>query len=184
MKPATVAENVESLFRIWTIGVMSVIVAALLLASCGTEGGQQGNQGATQGTTTLGGKPEPPGPPQGARIQEIANNPKEFYGEQATITGRVTEAVEPNAFRVGSGGDQLLVVGAQQLPRIAKGEEKEVNEGDYVRVTGLVRQFKIEEVRKEVDRGIDDEYFGDFQGDPAVLATSVEVILQPDRTTQ
>ena len=176
MRPTAVANSVQSLFRIWTIGVMTGMVAALVLASCGTEGAQQGNQGAQEETTTLAEKPEPPGPPQGARIQEIANNPEEFYGERVTVTGRVTEAVEPNTFRVGSGGEQLLVVGAQQLSRIAKGERKEVNEGDYVRATGEVRQFNLEEVQQDVDYGIDDEYFGDYEGDPAVLAYSVKVI--------
>ncbi len=179
MRPTAVAKSVQSLYRIWTIGVMIGMVATLVLASCGTaEVGQQGNQDAKETTTTRGEKPEPPGPPQGARIQEIANNPEEFYGERVTVTGRVTEAVEPNTFRVGSGGEQLLVVGAQQLSRIAKGERKEVNEGDYVRATGEVQQFKIEEVRNEVDYGIDNEYFGDFEGDPAVLASSFEVRVQ------
>ncbi len=45
-----------------------------------------------------------------------------------------------------------------------------------MRATGEVRQFKIEEVHNGVDYGIDDEYFGDFEGDPAVLARSFEVI--------
>lgn len=86
------------------------------------------------------------------------------------------EAVEPGAFRIEGDDEELLVVGVQQLPKIAEGDVKEVNEGDRIRVTGQVREFKVEEVRQEVDRGIDDEYFGDFEGDPAILASSVEVM--------
>jgi len=99
-----------------------------------------------------------------------------LYGESVTVSGEVIEAVEPGAFRIEDDDEELLVAGVQQLPKIVEGEVKELNEGDRVRVTGEVRQFKIEEVQQNVDCGIDNEYFGNFEGDPAVLASSVELM--------
>lgn len=149
-----------------------MIAVALLLASCASEGAQQG--GAQQ-NAQAGEEAGQTGSAEGVTIEELADDPSEFYGEAVTVSGEVIEAVEPGAFRIEGDDEELLVVGVQQLPRITEGAVKEVNEGDRVRVTGQVREFKIEEVQQEVDRGIDDEYFGDFEGDPALLATSVEV---------
>ncbi len=173
MKPRAVTKCGDRLLRAWSGGVMTLMIAAaLLLASCGT---QEAQQGGAEGKAKAGEEAGQTRPAERVTVEELTANPSEFYGESVTVSGQVIEAVEPSAFRIDSGGDQLLVVGVQQLPKIMEGEVEEVNEGDRVRVTGEVRQFKIEEVRQEVDRGIDDEYFGDFKGDPAVLASSAEV---------
>lgn len=177
MKPGIAAKRGAHLLRMWSAGVMAMMTAAaLLLASCGSEGGQQGGEGGAEGEAKAGEEAGQTRPAERVTVEELTADPGEFYGESVTVSGQVVEAVEPNAFRIDSGGDQLLIVGVQQLPKIMEGEVKEVNEGDRVRVTGEVRQFKIEEVRQEVDHGIDDEYFGDFKGDPAVLARSAKVI--------
>ncbi len=157
MKPRAVAKSGDRLLRAWSVGVMALMIAAaLLLASCGTQGGQQDSEGGVEGKAKAGEEAGQSRPAERVTVEELTNNPSEFYGESVTVSGQVVEAVEPGAFRIDSGGDQLLVVGVQQLPEIMEGEVKEVNEGDRVRATGEVRQFKIEEVRQEVDRGIDD----------------------------
>ncbi len=176
MKPRAVAKSSDRLLRSWSGGAMALMVAtALLLSSCGSEGGQQGGEGGAEGKAKAGEEAGQTRSAERVTVEELTNNPSEFYGDRVTVSGQVVEAVEPNAFRIDSGGDQLLVVGVQQLPKITEGEVKQVNEGDRVRVTGEVRQFRIEEIRQEVDHGIDDEYFDDFEGDPALLASSAEV---------
>lgn len=166
--------------RVWHAGALvMVVVAALLFAACGGGGGgeqaRQGEEEAQQKQTTT---PQA----QGVTVEEITSDPEKFYGKRVMVSGQVTEMVEPpNAFAIGGGefvgDDRLLVVGAQQLERLQR-HVKNVNEGDLVQVTGEVRQFSIEEVQQDVDYGIDDEYFGDYEGDPAVLATSVVVTKQ------
>jgi len=177
MKPTVTARNGGGIFRVWG-GLVSapLIAASLLLASCGTEEGKQGGDGSPEGRTNAGEEAGQTRPAERVTIEELTDNPSEFYGESVTVNGEVIEEVEPGAFRIEGDDGELLVVGVQQLQKIAKGGVKEVDEGDRVRATGEVRQFKIEEVRKEVDYGIDNEYFGDFKGDPAVLANSFEVI--------
>ena len=176
MTPKVMARSGDNLFHIWGGGVVALLVAALLLASCGTEVGQQGGDGSPEGEAKAGEEAGQTRPAERVTIEELADNPSEFYGESVTVSGEVIETVEPGAFRIEGDDGELLVVGVQQLQNIAKGGDKEVSEGDLVRATGEVRQFKLEEVRNEVDYGIDNEYFGDFTGEPAVLASSFEVI--------
>ena len=164
MTPKVMARSSDGLFRMWGGGVIVLLVAAaLLLASCGTEVGQQGGDGSPEGKAKVGEEAGQTRPAERVTIEELTDNPSEFYGESVTVNGEVIEEVEPGAFRIEGDDGELLVVGVQQLQKIAKGGVKEVDEGDHVRATGEVRRFKIEEVQKEVDYGIDNEYFGDFK---------------------
>ena len=177
MKPNVTDRTGDDLFQMWGSRVIALLIAAvLLLASCGTEEGQQGGDGSPEGKAKAGEEAGQTRPAERVTIEELTDNPSEFYGESVTVNGEVIEEVEPGAFRIEGDEGELLVVGVQQLQEIAKGGVKEVGEADHVRATGEVRQFKMEEVQKEVDYGIDNEYFGDFKGDPAVLASSFKVI--------
>ncbi len=189
MKPKVVARSEDGLSRARGGGAFAVafvlaVATALLLASCGAEEGQQGDGGDAEGETTKAGEgTEQRGPEAGltrpaerVTVEELTSNPSEFYGDRVTVSGKVIEAVEPGAFRIEDEGTRLLVVGVEQISQIVTGDTKAVNEGDRIRVNGEVREFKKEEIQKEVEYGIDDEYFGDYQGDPAVLAYSVRVI--------
>jgi hypothetical protein len=159
------------------------VATALLLASCGAEAGQQGDGGDAGGEAKAGEKAGEQGPEAGqtrpaerVTVEELTANPSEFYGDRVAVRGEVIEAVEPGAFRIENDGSRLLVVGVEQISQIVDGDTKAVNEGDLIKVNGEVREFEKEEIQQEVDYGIDDEYFGDYEGDPAVLAYSVRVI--------
>ncbi len=160
-----------------------VAVAALLLASCGAQEGQRGGGEDAGGEAKAGEKAGQKGPEAGVTrpaervtVEELSSNPSEFFGDTVTVSGKVIEAVEPGAFRIENDGTRLLVVGVEQISKIVNGDTKAVSEGDRIRATGKVRQFEKEEIQQSVDYGIDDEYFGDYEGDPAVLAYSVKVI--------
>lgn len=159
------------------------MVAALLLASCGAEGGQQGagedaekKAKAGEGSGQRGPEAGLTRPAERVTVEELTANPGEFYDDSVTVSGKVVEAVEPGAFRIEDEGTRLLVVGVEQISQIVNGDTKAVNEGDFIKVNGEVREFKKKEIQKDVEYGIDDEYFGDYEGDPAVLAYSVKVI--------
>lgn len=177
MTPKTKTGSDDGNFRAWSSGLIALIVATVLLASCRTEEGRQGGGGTQAMSGEETGKTRPV---ERVTVEELTTNPRGFYGESVTVSGEVVEAVEPGAFRIEGDGAQLLVVGIQQLSTTTEGGAKEVNEGDQIRATGELRQFKMEEIRQVSDRGIDDEYFGDFEGDPALLASSFRVIRQED----
>lgn len=142
------------------------LLAALLTASCG--GQQQDEQAAGEdGPATL------------RTAAQLTEEPEEYYGEQVTVSGIVSERVGPNALAIGGddtfGGDRLLVAGVQRLNTIVQGDAEEAQAGDLVQATGTLREFEEGEIGNQVDYGIDNEYFGDYEGEPAVLATSVVV---------
>ena len=188
MKSRAIARSEDGLFcaRSSVTSALAFVLAvatALLLASCGAEEGQQGDGGDAGGKTKVGEEGGQQGPEEGVTrpaervtVEELKANPSEFYGDRVTVSGKVIEAVEPGAFRIENDGTRLLVVGVEQISEIVSGGAKAVNEGDLTKVNGEVHEFKKEEIQKDVDYGIDDEYFGDYEGDPAVLAYSVKVI--------
>lgn len=164
----------DGTFRAWSSGLIALMVVTVLLASCGAEDGRQSGDGGTEAES--GEEAGQTRPVERVTVEEVTANPNEFYGDSVTVSGEVVEAVESGAFRIEGDGAQLLVVGIQQLSTTAEADAQEINEGDQIRATGELRRFKMEEIRQVSDRGIDDEYFGDFEGDPALLASSFRVI--------
>lgn len=188
MKPKALAKIEHEPFRArggMFLGLVFIlaVACAVLLSSCGAGSEEdQGLEGGDDGGTTEIQKGEGQGPEAGqtrpaerVTVEELAANPGEFYGDRVVVRGRVIESVEPGVFRIENDGVRLLVVSVEQIPQIVTGDTKAVNVGDVIRVNGEVREFSKEEIEKDVDYGIDEEYFGDYGGDPAVLAYSVEV---------
>jgi len=183
MRCKAVARSDDGPFRArggaaFALAFVLAVAAALLLASCGVGEGQQ-DGGDAEGEAKAGEQGPEAGrtrPAERVTVQELADNPSEFYGATVTVSGKVIEAVDPGAVRIERDGTRLLVMGVEQIPQIVAGDTKAVDEGDLIKATGKVRQFEKEEIQKDVDYGIDDEYFGDYEGDPALLAYSVEVI--------
>lgn len=152
--------------------LMFLLLSALLISACGGESA---------------------GPERGADIEDIQQqdqteafnerrffeNPDDFVGQQATVSGKVTEVLRPRAFRLSGedvGAKPLLVVSPQQT---------NVETGQVVRVEGTVRRFDIPEWIREFgqDLGFDlnDPVFQEFVGRPAIVAQSVTVIEGADR---
>lgn len=90
-------------------------------------------------------------------------------GETVTVNGEVSEVLDPTAFTVGGeeiGENPILVVGAS-VPTLA--------EGDEVQVAGTVTEFDVVGFEEDLDLDLVDDEFEDFDGDPAIAATSVTV---------
>lgn len=88
-------------------------------------------------------------------------------GETVTVNGEVSEVIGPNAFTVGGeeiGENPILVVGAQ-VPALEEGAE--------VQVAGTVVEFQVLGYEEDLDLDLVDNEFEDFDGDPAIQATSV-----------
>ena len=165
------------------IGAMLLMLAvALFLASCGGE--QEGGSPESGGGESAGGA-------EGISVATIIDNPEEFYGNQVTVSGLVTQVVSPNALVIGGGefvgGDGLLIVGAQELPQIvegvAEGDVVEIQQQDLVQATGTLRQFNQEEITNEISYEFNDQLFTEFEGEPAVVASQVVVTPQQGGTT-
>jgi len=119
------------------------------------------------------------GPEAGVTVSDITDNPSEYYDSTVTVSGEVGELIGPRAFTIGTqddlGGGTLLVVGAQQLPNIIEGEAEEIAAEDVTQVTGPVREFNLAEIEDEVGADLDDGLFAEYEGDPAVVANTVDL---------
>lgn len=171
----------SGLTRARNIGAMLLMLTvALFLASCGGE--EQG--GGQQGTTQESGGGESAGGAEGVSVATIIDNPSEFYGNQVTVSGLVTEVVGPDAFAIGGnefvGGESLLIVGAQELPQIVEGipEGEEIQAQDLVQVTGTLRPAEQQEITDEIGYELDNQVFEVFGGEAAVVASQVVVTPQ------
>lgn len=90
-------------------------------------------------------------------------------GETVTVSGEVSEVIDATAFTVGGaeiGENPILVVGAD-VPTL--------EDGDEVEVAGTVAEFQVAGFEEDLDLDLIDNEFEDFDGDPAIQATSVTV---------
>ena len=107
------------------------------------------------------------GPGDGGQGGAAQDSLDDRVGQEVTLRGEVAEMVGPNAFTVGGdtvGENPVLVVSAD-----APG----VRVGDTVRLTGTVIRFSVTGVERDLDLDLVDDEFADFDGDPAVRATTV-----------
>lgn len=177
-------------FRVWSVGVLILMLAsALFLASCGGAG-EEPAAGSGEETVPEGEEAESQGQARAASVADILDNPSEFYGNTATVSGLVTEVVGPNAVVIGGNelvNEGLLVVGAQQLDQIVEGlpegEAFDIQQQDLVQATGNVREFNLQEVEQEVGYELDPAVFEEFEGRPAVVASSFVMTPQGGSTT-
>jgi hypothetical protein len=99
---------------------------------------------------------------------EVFADPESYLGEQVTVSGQVSEVVDANSFRIGGedvGGEALLVTSADQA---------NVEPDQNVQVTGTVQQFNLGEFEDEYGFDYDEGLYGDFEGEPVIVADSVE----------
>ena len=129
------------------LAVVTVMALSPVLAACG-EDEVPADSGAVE-------------EPAQDELEELA------LGETVTVNGEVSEVIGPNAFTVGGeeiGDNPILVVGAQ-VPALEEGAE--------VQVAGTVVEFQVLGYEEDLDLDLVDNEFEDFDGDPAVQATSV-----------
>ena len=105
---------------------------------------------------------------QGGAAQE---NLEDRLGQQVQVTGEVGTIISPNAFTMGGekiGENPILVVGANLPPGLVEGQQ--------VRVSGTVKEFQVRGYEEDVDLDLVDQEFEDFDGDPAIQASSVTTV--------
>ena len=122
----------------------------------------------------------------GATIDEITDSPGPFLGQTVTVSGEVDQVLGPRAFTIGGddfiGEDELLVVGANDLPQLIGRSElpgrpagELLAADDVVQVTGPVRRFDLAAVEREIGFDLDDGLFAEWAGRPAVVARTVRL---------
>lgn len=104
-------------------------------------------------------------------LQRLAESPREYYGQQARVRGRVLEVLSPNAFTLSAGNEQrpaILVIGAG-------GAVPALRPGDQVQVSGMVREFEATAVEREFNLTLNDRLAQDWRQRPALIARSIDL---------
>lgn len=105
----------------------------------------------------------------------VADQVSTLAGESLTIAGEVSALVSTVAFQLAGAGWTVVVLDAQQA---------EVSRGDYVQVTGTVRQLDIAELEEEFGTDLDDALYDAYAGDLVLVAenvTAAEPVLEPNQ---
>lgn len=141
---------------------VTLCVAAGALAACGDDDSAGREQGVTLSDLS---------------DRQFLDDPGRFLGKQVTVSGEVSEVVSPRAFRVGGEGAAegigLLV--------FASGNQPTVNDNMVVKVTGKVRLFETEEFEEDLGFDLADAEFEVWEGNPAIMASSVTVVEQSEQ---
>lgn len=131
------------------------------------------------------------GPETGASVQDVQEQPAEqpldgqpgadapaggevgvddarsFVGQTVTVSADVAEVISPQAFTLAGANEPLLV--------ITKQPDQVVAPDSAVAVTGMVRQaFDIAQVESEFGFDADDALFTEFDGEPYIVANSID----------
>lgn len=156
-----------------------MFIAALLLAGCGEE---QGQQGGGEETAQSGEEAESAGQAQAVSVADLTDNPSEFYGKRVTVSGIVSDELGADSFAIGGdeifGGDQLPILGAQQMDQIVSNPDLlEENQGDLVQATGTVQELS-QVNNDDVASDLNQQIFSPFEGGAALVADSVVITPQ------
>ena len=162
-------------FRAWKLGVPLMVASGLFLASCGAE--EPAAETPAETAPAANEEPESAGQAAGVSVADVVDNPSEFYGKKLTVSGLVGEVVGPNAVTIGGQDgvfeEELLIVGAQPLPELAEGDAVEIAAEDLVQATGTLQEFQVPEFEEALGTELDDNLFTEYEGEPALQASSV-----------
>lgn len=127
-------------------------------------------------------------PASGVTIRDIRDNPDSYRNKTVTVSGEVDEVLSPRAFEIGGEGfafpGSLLVIAKQDLPSIAGRTNGMLREDDIVQVTGTVRDFRREQIQREVGMQLSQDEYSKWEGQPVIVADSVQVTARSETRSE
>ncbi|WP_337061066.1 hypothetical protein [Kineococcus sp. G2] len=116
-------------------------------------------------------------PYEGAYDGTFYDDVNTYVGQEVTVSAEVDSVVSPNAFVIAGTEDTtvdpMLVVGATEVSGLS--------EGTLVEVTGTVHEaFDLPQVEEDTGVDFEDDLFNDYDAEPYIVATTVEVPEQGD----
>lgn len=125
--------------------------------------------GTDAATPAVGGSPMTVLQGPGVTVDELTADGDAFVGQRVVVHGEVLEALAEGMFTIQDDAEILLVTGADPalMPQLVP--------GTFVRVAGDVETFDPAAFESALGTTIDDAAFGRFEGQPAIVAESVQV---------
>ncbi len=120
--------------------------------------------------------PRRPGPVD-ASVEDIAEDPVQFYDWSVAVRGEVEEVLGERAFILEQDDAELLVVAARPLGVLLPGlAATPLAEDDLLGVRGPVRPFDVARFERDVGVDLDEEALASWEGRPALVARSLQLL--------
>lgn len=154
--------------------VLAGVVVAVGLTACGDSAGPE--QGTSLEELQPNGAPAAPGDADEGDVAEAPNDDTErflpdqasYLGQRVTVSGRIVEVLDPQAFVIGE-GDLATLVTRPEAGLV-------LQPGTVAQVTGIVGRFVTVDVEKQMGADFDDEDFTEFEGVPYIAAEDVNLL--------
>lgn len=167
------------LYRIRSVVLtLLLVLAVLLLASCGRDSGELGEPGVedrTQSVTTQ----------NPITLEELTKRPAKYYEQSVNVEGTIGRTLSSNSFSLTSPGvaDEDTEVQAA-LVAGERGDVPNLSEGQRVRVVGEARRYDPSEIQEELGIDLDNDLHAPFEERPVIILGSVEMISGGETTGQ
>ncbi|WP_026734866.1 hypothetical protein [Fischerella sp. PCC 9605] len=125
----------------------------------------------------VSGQPEA-APPGTVTTSEVVNRSEELVGKSVTVRSKPLQTVGSTSFTVSDrqyfGGEPILVINASGQPFDLPSDGN-----TEVQITGEVRNLVLPDIEREFNLKLQEEYYGDYVGKPAIIARSITLAPAP-----
>lgn len=117
-------------------------------------------------------------------VEDVSDEPAQYYGERLTVTGEVDEVYGPRGFVLeGSGG-----IFDDEIPVLTRSDVRvggvPLEDDDEVIVTGTVRRFVVTDIEREVGWDLDQEIEVAMRDKPVLVAESIRRVEEAARWSE
>jgi hypothetical protein len=169
-------------FRFWpSLGVVVLLLLALIGVSYYLN--QNPDPFTPRAEIGVGGGPNDD---SDDAIAQIASDPERYYDMSVTLEGEVESTRGPRMFLIqeeeGLVDDTLLVITRDPLiPSAQRTADNPLLEDDDVTVTGMIREFNVSDIEKEIGFDFDPKIEEEFKNKPIIIADTVQTF-EGDKT--
>lgn len=135
--------------------ILVLLTVVLLVASC--------SDSASERAGEVGG----------ITARQLVENPNAYVGKTITVSGEVEEILDPRAFTMDAGANDLLIVGRQPYPQVSEAGNRAYLVSDVATVTGVFQLMNTADVEREIGWDIAPELESRFAGKPVIVAQQV-----------
>jgi hypothetical protein len=122
------------------------------------------------------------GPEVGVSLSEVARHPEVMWGQTVTVSARVDQPLNPHAILLGNNkpivGDSVLVVGESELGDLVllpQQRDVEIEKGETLQVTGVVRQYGSAELEASLGVELDHDALSGYRSQAVLVAEAIDV---------
>lgn len=161
-------------------GAIALVLATFTLVACQTpeDTAGTGDQDTTEQTAQDRDQQTTDAGHSDVQVGDLSGDLEDYLGQTVSVRGEVVETIGEEAFVISGGGlfsgDDVVVFNASGNPMPQIGDDVT----ERVQVTGEVQQVVIDDIAQQHGLMLDEETYGEYEGNPAIIAG--KIALAPD----